>query len=87
MQKILLKTKRTPKLKYKASGGPSFTFTVAGRRGQFAPPAAPGRPKHCKNFHLLFARNGKNLEIPSFDKKFSCVPSKNISFTATFYWN
>jgi len=29
----------------------------------------------------------KFLEIPSFHKKFSGVPSKNISFTATFYWN
>jgi len=27
------------------------------------------------------------LKIPSFDKKFSGVPSKNISFAATFYWN
>jgi len=57
-QKILRKTQKTTenhkilKLKYnKASGGPSFTFTVAGMRGQFAPPAAPGRPKHRKNFH------------------------------------
>jgi len=29
----------------------------------------------------------KIFEIPSFDKKFSGVPSKNISFTATLYWN
>jgi len=29
----------------------------------------------------------KILEIPSFDKKFSGVPSENVSFTATFYWN
>jgi len=36
---------------YKPSGGPSFTFTVACRRGQFVPLAAAGRPKHCKNFH------------------------------------
>ena len=85
-QKIL-KTKRILKLKYKASGSPSFTFTVACKRGQFAPPAAAGRPKHRKNFHWLFARSGKILEIPSFDKKFSGVPSKNISLTAKFYWN
>jgi len=25
--------------------------------------------------------------IPSFDKRFSGVPSENISFAATFYWN
>ena len=30
--KKLLKTKKILKLKYKPSGGPSFTFTVAGRR-------------------------------------------------------
>jgi len=60
-QKKLLKTKRILKLKYKPSGGPSFTVTVAGRRGQFAPPAAAGRPKHRKNFHRLFARSGKNF--------------------------
>jgi len=29
----------------------------------------------------------KILEIPLFDNKFSGVPSENISFTATFYWN
>ena len=29
----------------------------------------------------------EKFEIPSFDKKFSDVPSKNISFTATFYWD
>jgi len=29
----------------------------------------------------------KILEMAYFDKKFSGVPSKNISFTATFYWN
>ena len=45
----LLETSRILKLKYKPSGGPSFTFTIAGRRGKFAPPAA-GRPKHRKNF-------------------------------------
>jgi len=50
-QKKLLKTKRILKLKYKPGGGPSFTFTVAGRRGQFAPPAAAGRPKDRRNFH------------------------------------
>jgi len=50
-QKKLLKTKRILKLKYKLSEGPSFTFTVGGRRGQFAPPAAAGRTKHRKNFH------------------------------------
>jgi len=27
------------------------------------------------------------LEILSFDEKFSGVPSENISFAATFYWN
>ena len=27
------------------------------------------------------------MEIPSFDMKFLGVPSKNISFTATLYWN
>jgi len=50
-QKKLLKTKSILKLKYKPSGGLSFTFTVAGRRGQFSPPAAAGRPNHRKNFH------------------------------------
>jgi len=50
-RKKLLKTKRILKLKYKPGGGLSFTFTVACRRGQFAPPAAAGRPKHLKNFH------------------------------------
>jgi len=50
-QQKLLKTKRMLKRKYKPSGGPSFTFTVTGRRGQFAPPAAAGRPKHRKNLH------------------------------------
>jgi len=50
-RKKILKTKRTLKLKYKAIGGPSFTVAVAGRRGQFVPPEAAGRPKHRKNFH------------------------------------
>jgi len=50
-KKKLLKTKRILKLKYKPSRGLSFTFTVAGRRGQFAPPAAAGRPKYRKDFH------------------------------------
>jgi len=59
------------------SGGPSFTFTVAGRRVEFATPAAAGRPKHRKNFHRLYLRGvEKILEIPSFGKKFSGVPSK-----------
>jgi len=48
-------------VKYKPSGDPSFTFTVAGRRGQFAPPAAAGRCKHGKNFHRQFPRSGKNF--------------------------
>jgi len=40
----------TENLKNKPIGSP--TFTVAGRRGQFAPPAAAAdRPKHRKNFH------------------------------------
>jgi len=47
----ILKTKRILKLKDKQSGGPSCTFTVAGRRGEIAPPAAAGSPKHHKNFH------------------------------------
>jgi len=88
-RKKILKSKRILKPEYKPSGGPSFTFTIAGRRGQFAAgrPAA-GRPKHRKNFHRLYLRGvEKILEIPSFDKKFSGVPSKNISFAATFYWN
>jgi len=61
MQKKLLKAKRTLKPKYKLSGGPSFTFTVACIRGQFAPPAAAGRPKHSEKFHCQFARSGKKL--------------------------
>jgi len=63
---MLRKTQKTTEnqknsLKLKPSGCPNFTFTVACRRGQFAPPAAAGRPKHRKNFHWLFARSGKNL--------------------------
>jgi len=50
-QKKILKTKRILKLKYKPSGGPSFTFTVAGMRGQVAPQAGASRPKNRKNFH------------------------------------
>jgi len=66
-QQILRKSQKNTenqrilKLKYKPSGGPSFTFTVAYSRGRFAPPAAAGRPKHRKNFHWLFARSGKNF--------------------------
>ena len=75
------------KLKDKPSEGPSFTFTVADRRWQFAPPAAAGRPKHRKISADYLQGAEKVLEIPSFDKKFSGVPSKNIFFTATFYWN
>ena len=85
--KKLLKTKRILKPKYKQNEGPSFTFTVTCKRRQFAPPAAADRPKHSENFHWQFARSGKILGIPSFDKKLSGMPSKNISFTATFYWN
>jgi len=64
------------------SGGPSFTFTVAGRRRQFAPPAAPD-PNTVRISTDNFREVEKNLEMPSFDKKFSGVSSKNISFTAT----
>ena len=39
---------------------------------------------HC---YRIDTRGGKIVEIPSFDKKFSGMPSKNISFAATFYWN
>jgi len=49
-KKKLLETKRLLKRKYNPSGDPNFTFTVTGRRGQFAPPAAAGRPEHRKNF-------------------------------------
>jgi len=50
-QKKLLKPKTILKPKYKLSWSPSFTYTVACRRGLFTPLAAPGRPKHTKNFH------------------------------------
>jgi len=55
-RKKILKTKRILKPKYKPSGGSIFTFTVAGRGGQFGPPAAAGRPKRRKNFHRLYLR-------------------------------
>jgi len=84
-RKKILKTKRILKLKHKSSGGPSCTFIVAGRRGQFAPPAAAGRPKHRNNFHWLFAGVEKILEIPSFDKKFSSVPSKIFLFLSLLH--
>ena len=87
-QKIL-KTKRILKLKHKSSGGPSCTFIVAGRRGQFAPPAAAGRPKHRNNFHWLFAGSGKNFGDTFLWQEVLKRAIKNISFsfTATFYWN
>ena len=92
-QKILEKRKKTTENQSntepncKLSEGPSFTFTVACRREQFTPPAAAGGPKHIENYHWQFAGSEKILEIPSFDKTFSGVPSKNNSFTTAFYWN
>jgi len=85
MQEKILKTKRILKLKHKQNWSPSFAFTVACKRRQFTPLAAVD--PNSKDFHWQTARGGKILEIPSFDKKFSGLPSKNISFTATIYWN
>jgi len=85
MQKKLLKTKRILKLKYKPRGGLSFTFTVAGRRVN-----SPLQKQQVDPNTVIISTDylrevEKILEIRSFDKKFLDVPSKNISFTATFY--
>jgi len=86
-RKKLLKTKQILKLKYKPSGGPSFTFTVAGRRVK-SPLQQQQVDTNTVRISTDYLRGvEKNLEIASFDKNFSGVPSKNISFTATFYWN
>jgi len=84
--KKILKTNRILKLKYKPSGGQSFTFTIAGRRGQFAPPAA-GKPKHRKNFYWLFARSGKNFGDTCHQKLFlSLLHSIGIQLIPVEFW-
>jgi len=50
-----MKTKRIQKPKL------TFTFTVAWWRGQFAPPAAPGRPKHSGKFSLTICEEWKKF--------------------------
>jgi len=85
-QKKLLKIKRLLKRKYKLGGGPSFTFTAAGRRNN-SPLQQQQVDANTVRISTDYLRGvEKILEIPSFDKKLG-VPSKNISFTATFYWN
>jgi len=66
----LLKSKRILKKKYKLSKGPSFTFTKACRRGQFAPPTESGRPKHNKYLRWQFAGGKYFWRYLPFTKSF-----------------
>ena len=86
-KKKLLKTKRILKLKYKPSGGQSFPFTVTVRRGNSPLQQQQIDPNTVRISTDYLRGVEKILEIPSSDKKFSGVPSENISFTATFYWD
>ena len=78
-RKRLLKTKRILKPKHKLSWGPSFTFTVACRRGQFTPLAAAGRPKHSKNFHWQIARGEKFWRYLPLTRSFQVCHQKYFS--------
>ena len=72
----LLKTKRILTLRYKPNGALSFAFTVACRRKNSSLQKEPVDPNTLRFATDNLSGVEKKLEIPSFAKNFSGVPSK-----------